>query len=97
MIDLVAAATKKGYIEPGGKKLPITGDARPLNTAILIGIYCIGHPTACWANDPESVESLWYIKKSSDVKIIIEMANPLSLNGHSYPEIWVTRDFLFFK
>lgn len=63
MIDLVAAATKKGHIEPRGKKLPITGDAGPLNTAILIGIYCIGHPTACWANDPESVESLWCIKK----------------------------------
>lgn len=34
-------------------------------------------------------------KKSSDVKIIIQMVNSLSLNEYSYPEIWMAGKFLF--
>lgn len=34
-------------------------------------------------------------KKSSDVKIIIQMVDSLSLNGPSHPEIWVAGKFLF--
>ena len=62
-IDLVAAATKKCHIKPSGKQLNIIGGTGLLNTVILIGIYCTGHSTTCWANDPESFESLRCIKK----------------------------------
>lgn len=62
---------------------------------LLIGIYSTGHSTACWANDPESFKSIWYKKKSSDVKIIIRMMDSVSLNGHNQPEMWVTGKFLF--
>lgn len=89
------SCTKEVPYKAKWKQLHIIGGTGPLNTVILIGIYCTGQSTACWAKWPWKFQVSLVYKKSSDVKITIQMADSLSLNGHSYPEIWVAGKFLF--